>query len=573
MSAVVIPFGPGRPRQRSQGWRPDEIAEVYRVVDLLGRAGVLVSIDSGRTDEGEPWLTILRDDTEDVIVHIARIDERIIVASTASERVFSGPSLSETLRRVVGTEVLILPRGGGALYLHPAALLAALIATALTRASAGDATGADAGEPEQSRPSAVDAHLVSHAGAGQQHEDGSLRSPMSEGPPPILGRHDAPAYPMSVMASAVATVVLSVTPVGDEHPSKIERDFLDALRATPLVTVATQHPEDRPGGTDHADGNGGASFGGELIVANADTGDVQLEWAAGEGPVEVAEAGAALLRADLPHWLDLGAYPADAQQAHAQYAPSGIERAWQSASQEMWNTLACQETAEGAAPTLTSAAGVPAGLSTHSASVSAEPAPLRLAPTSSPDAGALHVADNAGSVVELSHQFFFWSGIKSLGVFKFDDFEVSGVADAHADRTHIFAQATVGGAAAPAGSLPEPAGPRAGGAVIPYEATAAEKALALSDFAYGRAHEVYAPPEILSSVRSRIASNSFLEAVDRVIIFDAPIANADSFMLMPGVAMIRSGVNYDVVLPLAVPAVEFALSDGSTLRLLGMIDI
>ena len=128
-------------------------------------------------------------------------------------------------------------------------------------------------------------------------------------------------------------------------------------------------------------------------------------------------------------------------------------------------------------------------------------------------------------------------------------------------------------ATVPAASPPDPVSPRGGATVIPYEATADEKALALSEFAYGRAHEVHAPPELLASVRGRIASNSFLEEVDRVIVFDAPSANADSFMLMPGVAMLRNGLTYDMLQPHAAPAVEFALSDGSTLRLLGMIDI
>ena len=179
MSAVVIPFVSSQPRQRSQGWRPDEIAEVYRVVDLLGRAGVAVSIDSGRTDEGEPWLAVLRDDTEDVVVHVARIDGRVIVASTASERVFSGPSLSETLRRVVGTEILILPKGGGAsLYLHPAALLAAVIATALTQATAGDTTGTDSIAQGRSDASTADGTPVSQSGTGPQPRD-DLRSPAS----------------------------------------------------------------------------------------------------------------------------------------------------------------------------------------------------------------------------------------------------------------------------------------------------------------------------------------------------------------------------------------------------------
>jgi hypothetical protein len=576
MSAVVIPFASSQPRQRSQGWRPDEIAEVYRVVDLLGRAGVAVSIDSGRTDEGEPWLAVLRDDTEDVVVHVARIDGRVIVASTASERVFSGPSLSETLRRVVGTEILILPKGGGAsLYLHPAALLAAVIATALTQATAGDTTGTDSIAQGRSDASTADGTPVSQSGTGPQPRD-DLRSPASVDSLPLPGRQDVPAYPQSVVATAVATVVLSVTLTGEEQFAQVEREFLEALRATLPAGTPAQPPEDRHGAADHAQADAASAIPleGELSPASVAAGETPLHLAPTEGPVGVGEVGAAPLRAELPHWPDLGLPTAGPQHALLYDGTSGADRPWVSDAQTAGDGFRAHEAAEGAALTYRDGTGGAAGLSGHPAAVHAPPAALRAVPASSHDAEASPTLDQASTLVEFSHLYFFRSGIEALGVFKFDDLLRPEVADVDEDGTppHMQGSGGLGTAVSPtlhAG----PEGLRPGGAPIPYEASAEAKALALSDFAYGSEHEVDATPEVLQSVRGRVASNSFLEGVDRVIVFDAPSANADIFMLMPGVAMIRSNLTYDVVQPLAAPPVEFALSDGSTLRLLGMIDI
>lgn len=576
MSAVVIPFASSQPRQRSQGWRPDEIAEVYRVVDLLGRAGVAVSIDSGRTDEGEPWLAVLRDDTEDVVVHVARIDGRVIVASTASERVFSGPSLSETLRRVVGTEILVLPKGGTAsLYLHPAALLAAVIATALTQATAGDTTGTDSVAQGRSDASTADGTQAPQSGAGPQPRD-DLRSPASADSLPLPGRQDAPAYPQSVVATAVATVVLSVTLTGEEQFAQVEREFLEALRATLPAGVPAHPPEDRRGAADHpkADAAPAIPLEGELSTASVAAGETPLHLAPTEGPVEVGEVGAAPLRADLPHWPDLGLPTAGLQQAVPYDGPSGANRPWVSDAQTASDAFAAHEAAEGAALSSRHGTGGAAGLPGHPAAVHVPSAALRAGPASSPDAEASSTLDQASTLVEFSHLYFFRSGIEALGVFKFDDLHPPEVADVHGGRAqpHMLGSGGLGTAVTPAlHAAPESLRP--GGAPIPYEASAEAKALVLSDFAYGRGHEVDATPEVLQSVRGRVASNSFLEGVDRVIVFDAPSANADIFMLMPGVAMVRSSLTYDVMQPLAAPPVEFALSDGSTLRLLGMIDI
>lgn len=567
MSAVIIPFGSVQPRQRSQGWRPDEIAEVYRVVELLGRAGVAVSVDSGRTDEGDPWLAVFRDDTEDVIVHVARIDDRVIVASTASERVFSGSSLSDTLRRVVGTEVLVLPRGGGSLYLHPAALLAAFIATALTHATAGDATGSDVGAPGRSHSSDADATPVSPVGLVQQHGD-NLRSLASgdASPPPV--RHEAPAYPPSLVATAVATVVLSVTLVGEDQFAQVEREFLEALRvASP---AALHQADERPARAHNTDGSDAVSLDSELGAVGVGNQELQLQPTSAEGLVDPTEAGVAL-----PRWLDLGTTTlADPQLALTLDAPSGVGRPWLSAPPAAVDALAGQEAPEVTTLVGETAAGMAAVLSEHSATVGALPAPSRVVATSGADAETSHASGHASPLVELSQLFFFRSSIEMLGVFRFDDLKTSDVPDAYANRAHPSVQGATASTASPASSPTDPESLRAEVTFVPYEATAGEKALALSDFAFGGAHEIHAPPEVLASVRGRIASNSFLlEGVDRVIVFDAPSANADAFMLMPGVAMLRSSLTQDVVQPAAVPAVEFALSDGSTLRLLGMIDI
>jgi len=118
-------------------------------------------------------------------------------------------------------------------------------------------------------------------------------------------------------------------------------------------------------------------------------------------------------------------------------------------------------------------------------------------------------------------------------------------------------------------TLPQPALPE----VVPYEASPETKAAALTKFAYGDAHEVHVSHATLEAIRAQVTANSFLPNVDRVIIFDTPHPNADQFMLMPGVAMVRSESAAELLSHLAAQPVDFTLSDGATLRLLGMIDL
>lgn len=138
-SATILPFAPRRvaPGQ----WHPHEIAECYRIIDLLGRSGLLVSLETGTSDEGDPWLVFLRGDTQDVIAHLARIDDWVIAASVANDGVFRGRSLRDVLSLIVRTQPLVVSPGssGDRVFMHPAAVLAAFVATALAVSVHGDA--------------------------------------------------------------------------------------------------------------------------------------------------------------------------------------------------------------------------------------------------------------------------------------------------------------------------------------------------------------------------------------------------------------------------------------------------
>jgi hypothetical protein len=138
-SATILPF---TPRRAPAGqWLPEEIAECYRIVDLLGRTGLPVSLEAGTSDEGDPWLVFLREDTQDVIVHLARIDGLVMASSVANDAVFRGRSLREVLSLILHTQPLVVSPGsmGERVFMHPAAVLAAFVATALAVSVHGDA--------------------------------------------------------------------------------------------------------------------------------------------------------------------------------------------------------------------------------------------------------------------------------------------------------------------------------------------------------------------------------------------------------------------------------------------------
>lgn len=131
MSANVFTF-PGR-NKGPQPWTNDELAELYRVVDLLGKAGLAVITDMGMSDEGDPWFVFCRADNEEVIAHFARIDGHFVAASIAVDETFRGANFRQIVDRMVSSQPLVVPKPGtgSRLLLHPAVMLTAFVATAL----------------------------------------------------------------------------------------------------------------------------------------------------------------------------------------------------------------------------------------------------------------------------------------------------------------------------------------------------------------------------------------------------------------------------------------------------------
>jgi len=141
LNASVLAF-PCRAKG-SKPWTNDELAELYRVVDILARAGLVVETDLGLSDEGDPWFVFCRADTGDVIAHFARIDGQFVAASVAVDKTYKGANFRQIVDKMVESQPLLLPppRPGTRLFLHPAVILTAFVATALAfseRAHAAD---------------------------------------------------------------------------------------------------------------------------------------------------------------------------------------------------------------------------------------------------------------------------------------------------------------------------------------------------------------------------------------------------------------------------------------------------
>src|SRR5262245_42917164 len=126
--------------RRSRDWSPQELAEFYRVESALVQAGLNIDTERGLTDEGEPWFAFCRRDDGEVIVHIARIGGSYTLAGPAYGGIISGPDIGTLVRDLVARYPLVqLRASNGApstkIFMHPAALLAGVVATAFFKSS------------------------------------------------------------------------------------------------------------------------------------------------------------------------------------------------------------------------------------------------------------------------------------------------------------------------------------------------------------------------------------------------------------------------------------------------------
>lgn len=121
-------------------WSNQELADLFRVRQLLNGANVPVETDRGVTDEGDPWFVFCHANGE-VFIHLCRIDGAYILDSPNVLRPLRGADFNELIadftNQALPTQgndetaerrVIRLERGGK-VRLHPSAMLAALIWT------------------------------------------------------------------------------------------------------------------------------------------------------------------------------------------------------------------------------------------------------------------------------------------------------------------------------------------------------------------------------------------------------------------------------------------------------------
>jgi hypothetical protein len=113
-------------------WNNQDIADFYRAVDILRQAGLNTEVDSGVTDEGDPWFVFMRPENGDVIAHFAQINGRFIAVSSINQEVYSGKDIRSIVDQMIACHPVLLPqnKNGGHLFLHPTAAIAAFLAAA-----------------------------------------------------------------------------------------------------------------------------------------------------------------------------------------------------------------------------------------------------------------------------------------------------------------------------------------------------------------------------------------------------------------------------------------------------------
>ncbi|SDG60286.1 hypothetical protein [Thalassobaculum litoreum] len=136
MSVTQFRLYPEPPRYEG-GWRNQEIAEFYRIADIMAQAGLAVEAESGASDEGDPWFIFVRAETGDVIAHFARIDGMFVAASALTQEVFRGFDVRHVIDQMLKRHPLMVPRrpNGARLLLHPSVVLTAFVAAAFVMAS------------------------------------------------------------------------------------------------------------------------------------------------------------------------------------------------------------------------------------------------------------------------------------------------------------------------------------------------------------------------------------------------------------------------------------------------------
>lgn len=87
----------GGEEARLRDWTQGEMADFYRAQRLLSQQGIGIGLDSGLSDAGDPWMVFFDLGTQDVFMHVARIDGRCLLACDALGLFITDASIAQLI--------------------------------------------------------------------------------------------------------------------------------------------------------------------------------------------------------------------------------------------------------------------------------------------------------------------------------------------------------------------------------------------------------------------------------------------------------------------------------------------
>ena len=122
----VLEFTP----QSDKNWSNQELSEFYRVKDILAKYNISVVIDSGLTDELDPWF-VYCNHHGDVFAHFCKIDRVYYLDSPKLMKPVTATNLRELVNRFSGDQIennkKLEDLKSNVVILHPAILFTSLI--------------------------------------------------------------------------------------------------------------------------------------------------------------------------------------------------------------------------------------------------------------------------------------------------------------------------------------------------------------------------------------------------------------------------------------------------------------
>ncbi|WP_395711632.1 hypothetical protein [Reyranella sp.] len=526
-------------------WSAAEQAEFVRTAAILRGTGLPVICETGVSDEGDPWVIFLREDTGDVIAHIAKIDGQVMAASAATGDVVCGPSFRTVMDKVVRSQPLVLPAAslGDRIHLHPSTVIIAFIATALAWSLEDDARLYDW---------KVDSDgTVALVSGGRDASGNVLRDSLfSKVEASRLGldtgNHNlSGSLVVAAALAAVAAVAKSLELLGDET---------DRVAAVPDTTdrgsMVVQHdanaaPADPQNAVPDIAATRDSSGSDQLDVA--DLGQDGLLW---RGVVDGLASHSIKLLFDVGRVGDLPDLPTLPTEKAA-LADGLIETvalrtlppvSEMAAEESPAQVVVAAPKVEAEAPT------APATPITHAVALVAPPQ----GPTFTFHGSSVTVSSEAWKLLfspELAPRLTFTDGP--------DSHQPSSISTASTDLLDDVSQPTTAA----------------------QTATTQDSGYKLIDdiltFAADSSHELRASAPAIQSLNGALADMSlFLPTADRILIIDLPDLNAGVFQFVKGLLMMSVEEAEKLMPSLDMHTqAEYTLANGQTLKLMGVVDL